>query len=276
MWQDFSPPSNFEIKNAWSFTFTPAIYPVQSSRLLLALASTVILGFGPRRTHGHIFVLSRLLGVLIWGLLFDERREVTPTGHSSNGEWFCWLSLSLTYSLSYWLTHSTPQYIRIEEMSLCFPNSLVCVQVLKKKKKKKKKKNLNRNRVRFILIFIKDKISSRLPTSSTQSILDVILVRYILLTTCFLKHTVHCWGVQTQGFLPAFSRLDFLLRNYQRYDEVLILWSELFASDFLSHDVQYGTTFSLCSLYDSVLFSHRVIKFYGAEEMISIIECMQQ
>lgn len=51
---------------------------------------------------------------------------------------------------------------------------------------------------------------------------------------------------------------------------------ELFASNFLSYDVQYVTTFDLCSSYDSILLFYRVIKFYGAEEMISIIEYKQQ
>jgi hypothetical protein len=52
---------------------------MKSSKLLLVLASTVVLGIG---THDHIFVLSVLLRVLKWGLLFDEKRAVTTTGHS--------------------------------------------------------------------------------------------------------------------------------------------------------------------------------------------------
>jgi hypothetical protein len=41
---------------------------------------------GPVRIHGHIFVLSRLLHVLKWGLLFDERRGLMATGHSPSLE----------------------------------------------------------------------------------------------------------------------------------------------------------------------------------------------
>jgi hypothetical protein len=50
--------------------------PFQSSKLLLVLASTVVLGFMPVGTRGHDFVLSRLLCVLKWDLLFDERRDL--------------------------------------------------------------------------------------------------------------------------------------------------------------------------------------------------------
>jgi hypothetical protein len=60
---------------------------VQSSKLLLAFASKVLLGFGPLGTHEHIFVVSRPLHVLKWGLLFDKRRGLTTTGHfRSTGE----------------------------------------------------------------------------------------------------------------------------------------------------------------------------------------------
>jgi hypothetical protein len=61
---------------------------VQSSKLLLALASIVVLDVGPHRdSNDHIFVLSRLLRVLKCGLLFDERRRLTSSGHStSTGE----------------------------------------------------------------------------------------------------------------------------------------------------------------------------------------------
>jgi hypothetical protein len=52
----------------------------QPSKFLLVLASPVILGFG------HIFVLSRSLRGLKWGLLFDERRGVTNSGHSLSNE----------------------------------------------------------------------------------------------------------------------------------------------------------------------------------------------
>jgi hypothetical protein len=36
----------------------------------------------PYGTQDHSFVLSILLRVLKWGLLFDERRGLTTTGHS--------------------------------------------------------------------------------------------------------------------------------------------------------------------------------------------------
>jgi hypothetical protein len=58
----------------------------QSSKLMLALVSTVLLLSGPVRTHDHIFVLSRLVRVFKWGLLFDERRGLTSTGPSCIGE----------------------------------------------------------------------------------------------------------------------------------------------------------------------------------------------
>jgi hypothetical protein len=47
----------------------------QSSILLLALVSTVSLGFG------RAFVLSKTC-VLKWGFLFNKRRGLTTTGHS--------------------------------------------------------------------------------------------------------------------------------------------------------------------------------------------------
>jgi hypothetical protein len=55
------------------------VYHVQSSKLLLALTSTVILGFGHRRDPWQYFVLFTLLRVLKWGLVFEERRGVTTT-----------------------------------------------------------------------------------------------------------------------------------------------------------------------------------------------------
>jgi hypothetical protein len=48
----------------------------------LVLASTVFLCFEPQWDHDHIFVLSRLLHVSKWGLLFDKRRGLTTTVHS--------------------------------------------------------------------------------------------------------------------------------------------------------------------------------------------------
>jgi hypothetical protein len=47
---------------------------VQPGKLLLALASTVVLGFGPQRDpYRYFFYLSGILRVLKQGLLFDER-----------------------------------------------------------------------------------------------------------------------------------------------------------------------------------------------------------
>jgi hypothetical protein len=45
----------------------------------LGLASTNDLGFG---AHDHIFVFPRLLLVLKWDLIFNERRGLNATGHS--------------------------------------------------------------------------------------------------------------------------------------------------------------------------------------------------
>jgi hypothetical protein len=54
-----------------------------SGKLLLALASTILIS-GPVETHDHIFVFLRLLRVLKWGFLSDER-NLTTAGHSSTG-----------------------------------------------------------------------------------------------------------------------------------------------------------------------------------------------
>jgi hypothetical protein len=51
--------------------------------LLIVLASAVFLVSDFAGTHDHIFVLSKNFGVLKRGLLFDERRDVTATGHST-------------------------------------------------------------------------------------------------------------------------------------------------------------------------------------------------
>jgi hypothetical protein len=119
LWKESSP-----VKENW-----------RSDKLLLALASIVILGSEPQGTHDHnllsdhsgnpvqsssvnccwvspaqsflvsgpvgidehIFVLSGFLSVLKWDLPVDERRDLTTTSHSpSSLEWLCWLSLSLT------------------------------------------------------------------------------------------------------------------------------------------------------------------------------------
>jgi hypothetical protein len=73
--------------------------------LLLALISTVNLVSAPVRIHYHIFVLSKLLTVLKWGLLFNERRGLTTIGHP--------LILGVTLLLDHntqhpSLAHSTP------------------------------------------------------------------------------------------------------------------------------------------------------------------------
>jgi hypothetical protein len=60
------------------------VTPSTSCKLLLAFASTLNLGFG---THVHIFVLSKLLRVLKWGIRFDDRRDLITIDHSqSTGE----------------------------------------------------------------------------------------------------------------------------------------------------------------------------------------------
>jgi hypothetical protein len=57
---------------------------------------------GPVVTRDHFSVLSRLLRVMKWSLLFNKRRGLTNTGHSlSNEEWLCWLSLSFNDSLAH-------------------------------------------------------------------------------------------------------------------------------------------------------------------------------
>jgi hypothetical protein len=65
----------------WSSTVNSQLTgfrPVKFSKLLLSLTSTAVLDLGP---HDHIFVLSRLLHVLKWCLLFDKRRGLTTTCH---------------------------------------------------------------------------------------------------------------------------------------------------------------------------------------------------
>jgi hypothetical protein len=54
---------------------------VEPSKLLL-----VLLVSGPVGTYDHIFVLSRLLRVLKWDFLFEERRGVTTFDHFSSAE----------------------------------------------------------------------------------------------------------------------------------------------------------------------------------------------
>jgi hypothetical protein len=77
---------------------------LQSSKLLLAFASTVILGFGPRRDLLTYFIISRLLRVLKWSPIFEENRGLTTTGLSPTFvKWVCWLSLTQSTHSS---THS--------------------------------------------------------------------------------------------------------------------------------------------------------------------------
>jgi hypothetical protein len=65
----------------------------------MALASKVVLGFGPLRDPWPYFCSFQTSRVLKWGLFFDENRGLTNIGHShSTGEWHCWISLSLTHS----------------------------------------------------------------------------------------------------------------------------------------------------------------------------------
>jgi hypothetical protein len=66
----------------WIFYF-PMFRAEQSSNLLLVFASTVILGFGPRRDHYHIFVCSKTTYVF-WN------------GASSTTRGGVWLLLSTT------------------------------------------------------------------------------------------------------------------------------------------------------------------------------------
>lgn len=56
-----SPPSSIKFEVVWPSSGPPTPYVFmgdQSCKLLLAFASIVILGSGPRGTHNHIFFLS--------------------------------------------------------------------------------------------------------------------------------------------------------------------------------------------------------------------------
>jgi hypothetical protein len=61
---------------------SPLTASITSGKLLLVSPAQSFFVSGPIDTHGHIYVLTRLLHVLKWGLLFDERRGLTTTGHS--------------------------------------------------------------------------------------------------------------------------------------------------------------------------------------------------
>jgi hypothetical protein len=61
--------------------FTTISSPVQYSNFFWHSPAQFLIS-GSFGTHDHIFVLSTLLRVLKWGLLFDERRGLTVTGHS--------------------------------------------------------------------------------------------------------------------------------------------------------------------------------------------------
>lgn len=85
-----------------ALTFIDAFMPVfhlspfQSCKLLLALASTVILELRPHQYPWPYFSLQTL-HVFKWVLLFDKWRGLITTGHfPSTGEWLQWLSLSLS------------------------------------------------------------------------------------------------------------------------------------------------------------------------------------
>jgi hypothetical protein len=78
--------------------------PVQSSKFLLALASTVVLGFRLLWDSWPYFVLSRLLRALKWGLLFDKRRGLAITGHCLLGSG----SVSSHSHSLHWLTACLP------------------------------------------------------------------------------------------------------------------------------------------------------------------------
>jgi hypothetical protein len=65
----------------------------QFSKLLLASPVQAFCVSGPFRTHDHVFIPFRFLGVSKWGVLFTERRDLTTAGHSLPiGEWLCWFS----------------------------------------------------------------------------------------------------------------------------------------------------------------------------------------
>jgi hypothetical protein len=67
--------------------------------LLPVLDSAVILGSESHGTHCHSFVLSTILGVLKWRLLFDERSSLT-TGHSPSTGGVTLLAVTLSHSYS--------------------------------------------------------------------------------------------------------------------------------------------------------------------------------
>jgi hypothetical protein len=70
---------------------------LMSEKLLLVFSSTANLGFGPRRDPYRIFLLSKILRVLKWGLQFDERKGATATSHSpSNG---AYLARTFSYAI---------------------------------------------------------------------------------------------------------------------------------------------------------------------------------
>jgi hypothetical protein len=52
------------------------LFSVGSGKLLLAFGSTVLV-LGPVRSHDHNFVFSKILHVFKWGLLFDEKSDLT-------------------------------------------------------------------------------------------------------------------------------------------------------------------------------------------------------
>jgi hypothetical protein len=74
--------------------------PSHSSKLLLTLANSRSWFRAPSGSHDHMFVLSWLLRVLRWGL-FDEKRGVTTTGHSSSTGGVTLLALTLSSHRGY-------------------------------------------------------------------------------------------------------------------------------------------------------------------------------
>jgi hypothetical protein len=62
---------------------------VRSSKLMLALVSIVVLGFMPRRNPWPYSCSFQPFASFVMGLLFDEQRGLTATGHSSSTRGDC-------------------------------------------------------------------------------------------------------------------------------------------------------------------------------------------
>jgi hypothetical protein len=88
--------------------------PVQSSQLLLVLASIIVLGFEQIGTHDLIYVNSKFVSVYKWGHhLVERRRGLTTTDHSPSTE--KWLSLRNSFG------SCTLSYVRHFIYILCTP-----------------------------------------------------------------------------------------------------------------------------------------------------------